>query len=801
MKNFVVFLLVFAFFGFSLFSQEYRIAGRVTNEEGIPIAYANVFLLDSTYTTLIKGASANDKGFFSIANIAKGSYYIKASYIENESEPEILELAKDVDEFLIVLKENQELEEVVVVSQQPRFEQKVDRLVFSIANTSLADADIWEVLKRTPSVVIIQNEITVKGSKNVGVMINDRLVNLPQQDIINLLSGTSASNVESIEVITNPPARYSAEGGLLINIKMNKNLVSGYNGAIFNRYTQGVFPKHTLGTDHYFKGKKTDFSVNYSFSDTKNLTRYTDIASFLEGDQIATVWTAEQEQFRRQNRHNLSVFFDVQINDNNRIGLSSINSYLPKVNRFYDSETLIDDPEGNLLSSFVTLNDSDEDRLNSSVYFDWVHQMKKEGAELSVNAHYTYYDSNRDQALETDFQDLGGNLTGENDFTTESEQRIDLFSFQIDYESPLGESSQFETGLRYAGIDSRSTISQEGFDRNQPGINPTEAGRFDYDEAIYAGYLSLNGKWQNWRLKTGLRAEYTETLGDLDTDPEKTENDYLELFPSVSLNYAPSKKHAYTLYYYRRINRPRYNSINPFQYFQSNNSVIEGNPNLLPATRNYVAMGYTFDRNYSFEVFYKNQKNQYRSQVFQDNEANLLRFISANIVRDISYGADVSINKDITNRWNCYFLLSGYYLENQFRDLDTGQVLDNGLWTMFLRTSQGFLLLPDRSLTADVDFVYYAPLVVGNSRQDSYNELSISFRKTLWNKRASISMGVADIFNQGNLFNTRVFLNQNNTSSFRPENRLFTFGFRYRFGNVGIRDNKKSKRVDERNRI
>ena len=155
----------------------------------------------------------------------------------------------------------------------------------------------------------------------------------------------------------------------------------------------------------------------------------------------------------------------------------------------------------------------------------------------------------------------------------------------------------------------------------------------------------------------------------------------------------------------------------------------------------------------------------------------------------------------ITDFWDCFLLLSYYYKKDTFRDLDSGILLENSVGTWLGRMNNSFRLLSNESLYLDVDFFYLSPTVNGNSRRDAFNYLDILLRKTIWNKKGSISMGVRDIFNQGNYFTTRTFLNQNNSTFSRFENRLFTFAFRYKFGNTGIKDNKKRKRVDERNRI
>ena len=782
-----------------LVAQEHSLSGRVENAQNEAIAYANVQLLKAADSVMAKGASTDENGRFEIPNIPSGLYLVKASYIGNESELRPIEIRGDtVLNPLTISADAQELEEVTVKSLKPRLERKADRLVFNIENTAFSDGAIWDALKRTPNVIIVNDELTVKGSSAVGILINGRKINLPKGDVINLLSGVSASDVEAIEVITNPPAKYNAEDGILINIRKKKNLVAGYNGAIYNRYRQGILPKHTVGTDHYFKGEKTGFSVNYSFGHDRDVTKYTDITDFIENGAVAATWTGEQEYVRKRKRHNLSAFFDYDFNAKNRLSLSAITVWQPQVDRFYDTETTI---VGDTLSGFDTFNDSDERQLNTSYYLDYTRELGDAGAELSFSSHYTYYDYERGQDLNTLFFDLDGSPSGREDFTTDSEQRINLYSAQVDYLTPLGDDANVETGIRYAGIDSRNKVAQQGFNREEAGIDPTEAGNFDYDESIYAGYASFNATWDKWELKSGLRAEYTETSGELDVGSQRRDNDYFQLFPSASIQFTPSEKSQFQTYYYRRIERPRYEDISPFVIFQSNFSTIEGDINLQPSTRHYLAGGYTFDKSYTVELFYKNKKNGLGQLTFQDNDLRLLRFISSNIEREISYGVDFTLNKDITNFWNCYFLISVYEDRLSFNNLNTDIRVENQLLGWFMRSNNSFTLLKDSSLTADLGFYYAGPMLYQNVRVDGYGDLNLSFRKTLWDKRASISVGIQDIFNQGNQLITRDYLDQSGTSLTRGENRLFVLGLRYKFGNTKIRDNYKNKGVDEEDRL
>ncbi|MDO6516114.1 outer membrane beta-barrel family protein [Zobellia uliginosa] len=800
MKRFLCPLFLMFFFNGVLYSQELSVKGVVNDREDQAVAFANVLLLSATDSTLVTGTSTDEAGAYAIQNITAGRYLIKASYIGNESNVMVFELETDKELAPLVLKDtDQKLDEVVVTSQKPRLERKIDRLVFNVENTAYADGDVWDVLKITPSVMIVNDKLSVKGSNSVGLLINGRKINIPHDDIVNLLSGTSASNVENIEVITNPPAKYSAEESVLINIVMKKNIIAGYNGAVYNKYVQGVLPKHTIGTDHFFKGKKSQLSFNYNFGHDRKVVYYTDITNFPQNDGSLSTWTAEQEHLNRSKAHNFSLFFDYDISENSRLSFTSITLWEPEIARVYDTDTEL--TGDSRWSSFETLNHAEKEKLNTSYYVDYIQDLGNNGEQLSFNAHYTFYDESDAQLLNTAFYNTAGGLAGENDFTTDASQKINLYSFQGDYEAPLGDKGKIETGLRYAGIASNSSILQEGFDRDQPGIDPSASSNFDYDESIYAAYVSYSGKWDRWKLKTGLRAEYAQTEGEWDMERQFNERKNFQLFPSGSIQFSPSEKHDLNLYYFRKISRPRYNSINPFQTFQSTFSTIEGDPELLPSTRYYIAAGYTYDKSYTVELFYKRKKNGLEQLIFQNNDNNLLRFISSNLDQEWAYGIDLSLNKNFTDFYNCYVLASFYSETFRFANLSTNAPVELDQFSWFVRTSNSFSFLSDRSLTADLNLIYTAPMLSGNSKFDAFGALNLMFRKTFYDKKLSITLGVEDIFNQGNQFNTRNYQDQNGTSLQRGENRLLVAGLRYRFGNSKIRDNKKSKRVEERNRI
>jgi hypothetical protein len=781
------------------YSQDFEITGLVLDEYKKPMVLVNVLLLTKE-GDFIKGTVTNDNGFYQFSGIKEGTYQIVASYIENTVESQLIQLSKETEIETLVLNSAQQLDEVVVTQKKPILEHMADRHVFNIKNTALSDNDIWSVLKRTPGIMVMNNKLLVNGSSNVNIMINGKRVNLPEEDIMNLLSGNSAGNVESIEVITSPPAKYSAEGGLLINIKMKKNLVSGYNGSVFNRYTQGVLPKHTLGMDHFFKGKKLDFSTNYSFSHNRDWTRYTDITNFFNNGQPSETWRAEQKSIVNKKSHTLNLFLDIQLDEKNTISLTSNSSYSPNGIDDYTSETEIEDTNGVTTALLAGLNISNKDVLNTAYYLDWVHKLNEKGAELSFNTHFTYYDYRINQELNNDFVEGESEFITEDTFNIISNQIINLYSAQTDLTQPLSEHSTMETGLRYAAINSEASIVQSGFDQNTERVGLTESGIFNYDEKIYAGYISLNNSWENWKLNVGLRAEYTETKGELNTESIANTNSYMNWFPTMALSYTINKN-AFYLKSYRRITRPRYNTINPFQYYLSANSIIEGNPNLKPAYSDYVQFDYVYDKAYKLVLFAGKKSNEQSQQVFQDNTTNIIRTQYINLESNNYYGVDASVSKDITSFWNLFLLISHYYDKDSFTDLNSNTIVENSIWTTHTRATNSFTFLNDKSLYADLTYIHFSPRISGNTKYASYGKLGLSLRKTLWSKAASISLAVEDIFNDGGIKGTRNYLDQSNSTYSRWENRLFIAGFRYKFGNTKIRDNYKRKNTEEGRRL
>jgi len=231
-KNvFTVLILAIAPF-YLLFAQDYEVSGTVRDGDNLPIAYANVLLLHPSDSSFVKGSSTDEKGNFSIQNVSANVYYIKASYVGSSSKLLPVDVSADTKIGVLVIEETvQELEEVAVVAQKPRVERKIDRVVFSVENSTVSQGSSWDILKQTPGVIQNQDELLIRN-QSATVYINDRKVQLSPDEVKQLLESYNGENIKAIEVIPNPPANYDAEGGPVLNIITSKNISLGYKGKL-----------------------------------------------------------------------------------------------------------------------------------------------------------------------------------------------------------------------------------------------------------------------------------------------------------------------------------------------------------------------------------------------------------------------------------------------------------------------------------------------------------------------------------------------------------------------------------------
>ena len=794
-----LFLLLCSFSGFS----QHSVEGRVLDSSRQPVAFANIIVLNAEDSTSVyKGAVSTENGQFVLKEIEESDYLLKVSFVGFQDLLRKIEVSKKVDLGDLILKnDTATLNEVSINYKNPSVKREVDRLVFNVENTTLSTGNSWDILKRTPGVILAGNSLMVRN-QGVQVYINDRKVQLSASELQTLLENYSAENIKSIEVITTPPARYDAEGGAILNIVTTRSISPGYKGNINGAWTQAIFPKYQLGTSHYYKTDDLNIFANYSFSPRKEFKEDESYINFRDDDQsILGRWETDFERTTRSNAHNANLLLDYYLDDNNILNFSS--SFTLSPDKTFDNQVLTRVYEGNSeVANLLTDSELEEDVANAALDLEYKHLLEKPGAQLSARMHYTRYEQDRDQVIATTINEFTG-ANENNLFSTAANQEIDIVTGQLDYVTPLG-STSFEAGLKASIINSESGIDyfQLDLETGEGTFDQQQSDNFLYDENIYAAYFSLAKDWTKWSVKAGLRGEFTDRTGDSRSMAQIDSREYFELFPTFYLQHSFNDNNSLTFDYSRRIQRPRYESLNPFRYYLTEFDFNSGNPGLRASISNNFTLGYALKNEYFLDLYYRDSGETPQTISFQDNDQRLVRRVSMNLLDSESYGLDVTHGRSITNWWYAYAYISFFHEERSFLALESGNIpvtleIDGFYGSLY----NSFTLTKDGTFTGEMNLIYISEFLSGSYIMDPYTTLSIGLRKTFWNNRAELSVNFEDILDETNTWLKSRYLNQDNGFFAQPESRYVRVGFKYNFGNFRLRDNQRAIEAAERDRL
>ncbi len=781
-------------------AQNYGVSGSVKDTEGQGIAFASVYLLDVTDSTMVKGVSADEEGKFNIPTVPPSLYFIKASYLGKSSSFVGLDVSKDVTLGSIVIDQNIEnLDEVVVTSIKPKIERLSDRLIFNVENTVVSQGSSWDVLKRTPGVIAMQENLLVRG-QNATVYINDRKVQLSDEEINELLENYPADQIKLIEVINNPPAKYDAEGGPVLNIVTNKNISLGYKGNINGTYTQSVFPKFTFGSSHFYKTEKLNLFASYRYGPKKDFKTTESTVNFIDDTGIFSRWKTDFDQTIRTENHTAQFNLDYTINDRNTLILASNLSHSPDKTYDFMQFTEMRNAASILDSTFITQSDLLENKDNFSADLTYEHRFNGEGS-LVLNGHITKYDSDNSQDAWSDYYDANDEFLRSFGFYTDMAQDIDIYTTQLDITTHIG-SFDFETGLKGSFINSTSGFAYYNTTNDDPVYISSLSDEYSYDEKVFAGYFSLSKDWEKVSLKTGLRAEQTQSTGFSASLSEINDLDYFELFPTLHLTYKPHDNHSLAFDYSRKLIRPRYEDLNPFRYYINENNYSEGNPNLSPSFSHNLNLNYTLNEEYYFDFYYRDNGNYISTLAFQDNENLVLRDVTQNVLESTSYGFDFNYGKSLTDWWYLYSYISIFHEDETFVAQESDdQIVTNEIDGGYIDLTNYLSLSKNGTFKGEIGVTYLSGFLEGSYTLEESTNLTLGLRKTLWDNRAVISVQVNDLLNKVNNYTTSKYLNQDNAYFAQEETQYVRLGITFNFGNFRLEDNQRDIDKIERDRL
>jgi|TARA_R100001460_G_scaffold84086_9_gene125181 hypothetical protein len=787
-----------------LMAQDFSVSGNVLDTNNAPLSFVNVLVYENEGENPLKGTTTDEDGSFVLKNLEAGTYIINFSYIGFEDKQQTIQLSSNKNLGNLVLRENQQmLDETVVVAKLPTIRKTPGKLVFEVENTSLSTGSTVDLLKKTPGVIVTNENIQIKLSTPV-IYINGKRVYLSAEEVYSLLQNTDAAAIKSVEVITNPSSKYDADAGTVLNIITSKAISIGYKGSVNANYEQGIYPKYNFGTSHFYKNNWVNIYASYSYADKKEYKEDENYIRYFQPDEVSTksIWETDFNRTTERSNHNGNVVLDFTLNDKNTISITSNVSLTPEVKYHNNGNSLIFNPQRQLDSTITTLSYVDYGKQNLTFALDYNRVLNENGATLAISANYIYYDNTQNQSVSSDYLLPNGNLLRNNSFYTDSEQTSDIFTGQADVSSELW-GGTFEAGFKFSSIDTESKLDFFDVLSNNTTFNNSLSDNFNYRENIFAEYINFEKDWEKWSIAAGLRGEYTDIDAISRSFGQVNNQQYFDLFPSASFHYIINDNNGIGLSYSRSVERPRYQSLNPFKYFITERNFNGGNPKLVPAIEDKITLTFDHKGKLFFELYYQNVENSLDILVLQNNTNSTLSSIDANMIKSYQYAFDITYFSSLNPWWWLHLNTSSFYLANEFYALQSAaETNTNDTFGQYIFLTNHFTLSKDRSFTADLTGVYISNFVFGNRFFENQSYVNVSVRKDFWDKRASLTVGVDDVFNTlNNTASVSNYYNQDNYYYANTESRLLRVGFKYNFGNARLRDNSKKIETDEGDRL
>ena len=786
--------LLFLFFPLMLFSQKQKIEGTVVNIQNEKLPLVTIEIYDSQ-NILIKKLITGENGDFSVDEISDTSIKLIFKDLEYKQLEEIIDLVKYDKPLEIILKKNfQDIEEVVMIKQKPIITRKIDRLSFNVENSNISSLNAWEILKKTPGVSVNNETLTIKGSQSILVTINDKKVMLTGDELKNLLENTQGEDLKSVEVITNPPAKYEASGSAVLNIIMKKNTIEGYRGIISSKYIQSQYAKGVAGISQYYKKDKLSAMASYYLGAGTYYREGTDYVNYLE-DQ--TRWISimnRKDQNKSQNTVNFNIEYEIDSLTN--LSLNYAGFFSPKSFGTYYVPTLIYNTQNIAESNYTTINDHYSRSINNSLSF----QVDRKFNEKSKISWVNYFAANNSRKYQNVLTYLNfiNQDPDENNFITNNKSDVQLYSTQADYEWK-NEKWEVESGAKYSFVKTNSVLQFSEKENGELQYRSDKSNVFDYREHNFALYSSLAYNPGKWNFKAGLRAEKTDLEGIVSDPYEVNENDYWELFPTLYAQYTTTNNHQFGLSYGKRISRPSYSWLNPAKSYYNLFSYFQGDPKLKATMVHNLNFTYTW-KDWNLDFYYRKEINPSMEISFQDPATNQLIYNFTNIEKGQAYGLSFYKNFQIKPWWSLSVSENVEHNENYFIGVDA-ILYKNKIWNWSSNLSTSFTLDKKSDWNLEIGHQYNSPSIQGTFTISGFSSTYLVMNRKFFSKKLEASLFFNDIFKTSQQKVTTKYANQDNYFLDYTDTQNFIISIKFNFGNQAVKNAKTIEKADEQNRM
>jgi iron complex outermembrane receptor protein len=810
---FIIILLTVSFIGRAQTRTAVKLSGKVSATNQPALSAATITLLKAKDSSVVKMSVTDQDGRYSFDNPPQGRFLISVSavgYEKQYSAPFTISPDSAVTEpaAFVLTPQTKDLKAVTISAKKPLVEQKIDRMVVNVdAFISNTGANALEALEKSPGVQVDKDgNISLKGKQNVIVLIDGRPSYISGAELANMLKGMQASQLEQIEIMTNPPAKFDAAGNAgVINIKTKKNKIKGFNGNLSAGVGQGVYFKTNESLSLNYRNGKVNLFSTYSFNRNNNFQEL-EIFRRYKNDDGSTDAIFEQVAFmkRRNMSNNLKLGMDYYVTNKTTFGIVLSGAYNPESSINQNTSYLKD--AAYVVDSIVTAGSHIKGTWkNASVNLNMRHQFDSTGRELTADLDYIVYDNTNNQ--------LFVNTTFEPNWIKKREEQIqgvlpvtvNIYSAKMDYTHPLKGDAKIEAGWKtsYVQTENKANYYLYSYNGDEWVTDYGKTNFFDYKENINAAYISLNKQFtKKWGLQTGLRFENTNYKGHQHGNPTKGDSSfkrtYNSWFPTVYLSYGADKNNQFGLSYGRRIDRPGYQSLNPFLFYIDPFTYEQGNPYLRPQFSNNFELTHIYKGKLTTTLNYSLTEDLFNETFDQLDKATIVR--RGNIGRRVNYG--IAVNAQIPfSKWLTTMVYTNYSYTRYSGQL-YGEDLDVSAGTLQMNINNQLTF--KKGWGAEVSGWYRSRGVEGQILLEPMGQMAAGVSKQVLKGKGTVKLNVRDIFYtqipHGDINFKKTEARFRNTRDTRVANVTFT----YRFGKPIKSTNgqrKKGGASDEQNRV
>ncbi|GAA0885718.1 outer membrane beta-barrel family protein [Sphingobacterium siyangense subsp. cladoniae] len=795
------YLLLLNFLTASFAYAQVKVTGKVLVENNVPLASATAYLMKAKTTVILKAVVTDANGEYQFSDIHAGSYYVDVKmvgYTANKSN--VFDISKSDYKVPTILlnTDTRKLQEVAVEGKRPMVESKPGKLVLNVENSPLAAGNnALDIVQRAPGVSLDNNNnLQLMGQSGVSVTIDGRQTYMSGEQLVNFLKSTDGNQIKSVEVITTRAAKDDAEGAVgTINIVLKKNRMEGFNGT-FNM---------TAGRGEKFRGNSS-LSLNYKKNNTTVFGSYA--YSNEKSHRKLLLDRVIQNKGEKTYFKQRSILDEKEQNHSYRFGVeqrtSARNTLTVQFNGSNNIEYNDNDSKTNVGKSFTTLDsllistsqfkelfDRYSANLNNEFRID------SNGRKLTLDLDWSKFKSSKRVGYNNQYFD------GQMDAITPEEiQRsrmpigIDIYVVKLDYEQPLSKVSKLEMGAKYSNVTSDNDLTFEDFLNNSWINNEKRTNHFVYKEQIAAGYIDYNNTIGKWGLKVGARGEYTFSDGNSLTLNKQVKRNYFKLFPNANLTYTLDENHILSLGYARKITRPNYRQLNPFDYFIDKLTFERGNPYLNPQFSNEFTLNYTLMQRYNVTLGINDVRDAIVESMGQDSVLKQTWVIRENLGKNLTAYLNLNIPITVSKIWSMNNNITGIHFN--FDGMVGGHPLKRK--SFLLQATSMHNLKLAKSLSANVNLRYFSPFKYNVYDMKARWDMELGATKTFKDQRSSLKLAVSDLFNTGNQNLKTNFGDFDSSIRQYQDRRVVRLTYSYKFGNLKNNYRKKDTSNEEKER-